>query len=132
RTRVLLTSDVERDFPYIRRVEGLAARRRMSADAGLSDLEASALQAQFSRPACGNHEFVGVRLFEEHADTVVPEGVRHVLDDLLEKNVGIKCGVDPLCHALQQIEVFNVRSGGSLAGTHWWATLSPPSRTRRA
>src|SRR5262249_10194757 len=54
RTRILLTRYVERDVPHIRRVEGLAARGCMSSDTGLSDLEASAFQAQFSGPACGN------------------------------------------------------------------------------
>src|SRR5262245_48179898 len=100
RTRILFTRHVERDFPHIRRVKGLAVCGCMSTDAGLSDLEPSAFQAQFSGPACSNHEFVGVRFLEEHPDTVIPKRVRHVADDLVEKRVGIERGVDLLCYTL--------------------------------
>src|SRR5262249_32318732 len=100
RTRILLTRDVKRDFPHIRRVEGLAARGRMTADAGLSDPEASAFEAQLPGPACGNHQFVGAGVFEEHPNTVIPKRVRHVLDNLLEESVRIKRGVDLLCSPL--------------------------------
>src|SRR5262245_41599513 len=108
RTGICLAGDIERNFPDIGRVESLAACCGMSAHTGLlTNLEAGAFQAKFSAPACGNHKFVGVVLFQEHRETVITKSVRHIAYDLIKECVEVEYGVDLLCYTLQQIEFFN-------------------------
>src|SRR5262249_25738473 len=70
-------------------------------------LEAGAFQTKFSGPACGNYEFVAVVLFQEYRKTVIAKSFRYITDDLVKEQVEVECGVDLLCHTLQEIEFFN-------------------------